>query len=224
MKNFAIVIPVYNEEKTIMTVINEIRSKGYPYIIVNDGSTDNTSKILVENNIRHINIFPNVGKGNAIKEGADWLIWKGYTWIGVVDSDGQISVENIESLLKLKDIHSNTKILIGNRLYNPKEMPKLRLITNKIMSWLVSLLANQKIYDSQCGLKIIHKDVFYLNLKCNSFDFDSEVLIKAGRKGYKILSRPIECIYFKGRVSKMNYLKDCYRFVRLIIRLMLGHN
>ena len=89
------------------------------------------------------------------------------------------------------------------------------------MSWIISKLAGQKIYDSQCGLKIIHKDVFDLDLRCNGFDFETELLIKLGRKGYKILSRPIDCIYFEDRKSKMHPIKDALRFIKLIIKLLL---
>ena len=138
MKDFAIIIPVYNEESTIMKVINEVRNCGYDYIVVNDESTDNTSKILVENHIKHINIFPNMGKGYAIREGADYLFWKGFNWVIICDSDGQTPIKDIDKLLKLRKIHLKARIIVGNRLNNPSNMPIIRLYANKLMSWMVS--------------------------------------------------------------------------------------
>ncbi|GAH67024.1 unnamed protein product, partial [marine sediment metagenome] len=114
------------------------------------------------------------------------------------------------------------RIISGDRLNNPLNMPTIRFIANKLMSWIVSLLAGQSISDSQCGLKIISREVFLnLDFECQGFDFDSEILLKAGRKGYKIVSGEIECIYFKGRKSKIHPVKDLFRFVRLIIKLIV---
>jgi len=225
MKDFAVIIPVFNESSTIMKVINEVRNCGYEFLVVNDGSTDNTSKILVENHIRHINIIPNQGKGFAILEGADYLIRKGFDWIGIVDGDGQIPIKDIAKLLKLRKKKPKPSIICGNRLKNPQNMPIIRLCANKLMSWIVSLLAGVSIPDSQCGLKCINREVFLnLDLNCQGFDFDSEILIKAGKKGYKIVSEEIECIYFKSRVSKINYLRDWYRFTKLILRNITSIN
>ena len=223
MKDFAVIVAVFNEEKTIKKVIDELKCYNYPYIVVNDGSTDNTSKILVENHIKHINIFPNQGKGHAILEGADYLIRKGFDWVIIVDSDGQTPIKDIDKLLKLRKSHPKARIIIGNRLNNHLNMPIFRLCANKSMSWVVSLLAGQKIPDSQCGLKIINREVFLnLDFKCDGFDFESEILIKVGRKGYKIISGDIDCIYFKDRKSKMHPIKDAFRFVRLIIKILFN--
>ena len=216
-KDFAVIIPVFNESSTIIKVVKEICLQSYPYIVVNDGSTDNTSTLLVKNHIKHINIIPNQGKGNAVLEGADYLIRKGFGWIIIVDADLQTPIKDIAKLLKLRQKRPNPHIIIGNRLNNPYNMPIVRLCANKLMSWIVSLLIGQKVQDSQCGLKIINREVFLnLNFKTNGFDFDSEILIKAGRKGYKIVNVPIKCIYFKGRISKINYLRDLWRFIKLV--------
>jgi len=214
--NFAVLIPVYNEEKTIKKAIYKVVKYHYPFLVVNDGSIDKTLNIIKEITDEYLTYNVNRGKGYAIKQGAKYLIDKGYDWIIIVDADGQTPINQINNLLKLRHLYPEAKILMGNRLNNPLNMPKIRLLANKFMSFIISLLIGQKIPDTQCGLKIIHKDIFVLKLKSNNFDFESEMLVKAGRKGYKIVYRDIDCIYFKDRKSKMHPIKDAFRFIKLI--------
>lgn len=218
--NYVVLIPAYNEEKTIQKVIKEVQKYGYDLLVVNDGSTDNSLNIIKKETDNYLTYSKNMGKGYAIKQGAKQAIADGYEWVVIVDGDGQTPIHDIINVWKLHYICPEAKILIGNRFYNPKGMPLLRLKINKVMSWIISKLAGQKIRDSQCGLKIIHKHIFALELKSNSFDFETELLVKAGRKGYKILSRPIDCIYFEDRKSKMHPIKDAFRFIKLIIKLL----
>lgn len=220
--NFAILIPVYNEEKTIKKVVYEVVKYHYPFLVVNDGSTDGTLDIIKRITDEYITYNINRGKGYAIKQGAKYLIEKGYDWIIVVDSDGQSNISNIADVLKLRHTHPKARILMGNRLNNPTNMPTIRFLANIIMSFIISLLSGQKIPDTQCWLKIIHKDVFNLDLKCDRYDFESELLVKAGRKGYQIAYEDIDCIYSKNIKSHQNYIKDWWRFVKLIIKLLIS--
>ena len=220
--NYVVLIPVYNEEETIQKVIKEVQDNSYNLLVVNDGSTDRTLDKIKELTDNYVTYKINMGKGYAIKQGAKQAIANGCEWVIIVDADGQTPIRDIINVWKLHYVCPEAKVLIGNRLYNPKGMQPLRLKVNKVMSWIISKLAGQRIYDSQCGLKIIHKDVFALELKSDGFDFETEMLVKAGRKGYRILSRPIDCIYFKDRKSKMHPIKDALKFIKLIIKLFIS--
>ncbi len=222
--NLAILVPTYNEEKYLIDIIRMLYKSNYSSIIVDDGSTDSTKKILNwldrSNGVDILSYYHNQGKGFAVKRGAYELIKKGFEWMLVFDSDGQNDINDISQFENALKNHPDAKIIIGNRLHDPKNMPKIRYITNKVMSWFVSLLARQKIKDTQCGYRLIHKSVFNLPLKSNRFEFESEMLIKAGRKGYKIISVPIKCIYEEGRISKINPIKDMIRFFQMIKNLL----
>jgi len=220
MKDYALIIPCFNEEKTIAKTINEVRNCGYEFLVIDDGSTDKTLDIIKDTTEFYLTYSQNRGKGYAIKKGAKRLIKEGFNWIIVVDSDGQSNISNIADVLKLRHIHPKTKILIGNRLNNHSNMPTIRFLANKTMSWVISLLSGQNIPDSQCWLKIVHKDVFKLDLKCDRYDFETELLVKAGRKGYQIISENIDCIYSKNIKSHQNYIKDWWRFIKLIVKLL----
>lgn len=136
-----------------------------------------------------------------------------------MDSDGQNSLKDLSTFFTALKIHPNARIIMGNRLHAHKSMPLLRLITNWVMSVLISFIVGQRIYDTQCGYRLVHKDVFKLRIKSNRFEMESEMLLKAGKKEYKIISVPIKCIYHKGRKSKIRPIKDAIRFLKMLRRL-----
>lgn len=214
--NFKILIPFYNEENTLYEVAKTIKQTGYPFLFINDGSTDTSKKII--RNYETYEYYPNQGKGFAIKYGAQVIINQGYDWILVMDSDGQNNVSDISQFISTLSRYPDAKIIIGNRLQDPKNMPIIRYLTNKFMSWIISLLSNQQVPDSQCGMRLVHKNVFLdINLESDRFELESEMLIKAGRVGFPIVSVPIKCIYKKERESKINPLPDIIRFIKMLI-------
>lgn len=223
-ERLCILIPAYNEENTIVGIIENLDESGYPYLIVDDGSEDFTTILTRTYAKRTVGYSINRGKGYAVKFGVE-EIGKEYDWILVADSDGQtpINKDIIEGMLS-QAINYGYKIIVGNRLHNPKDMPLIRLLTNKFMSWLISLLSDNRIIDSQCGFRLIHKDVFDLDIKSDRFEFESEMLIKAGEAGMKIGNIPIPCIYHKNRVSKINPTKDIIRFIKMLWRLFMEEN
>jgi len=218
--NCLIIIPTYNEEKIIENTINSIKKIHYNFIVINDGSTDGTWNILFNKLNKHqkYSYSPNIGKGYAIKIGAKLAFSMGYDYVLIYDADNQFNLDDINQFELALKLNPDAKIIIGNRLHNPKGMPFIRKITNKLMSFIISYLIKQKVYDSQCGFKLIHKDVFNLNLVSNRFDFESELLLKAGKAKMEIVNVPIQCIYFKERISKIHPIKDTIRFIKLLWR------
>jgi len=217
----AILVPCYNEENHINNMISKLNKLSLPYLFVNDGSTDCTHKILHSIQCPYIEYYPNKGKGYAIKKGAKHLIAQGYDYILIIDSDEQNDMNDYSQFVNVLKIHPDAKIVIGNRFHNPQNMPTIRYYTNKCMSWIISKLAHQKITDTQCGFRLVHKEVFKIRTKSLRFEYESEQLIKAGRKGYKIVSTPIKCIYFKDRKSKIRPLQDTFRFFKMLLNIYL---
>ena len=89
------------------------------------------------------------------------------------------------------------------------------------MSWIVTKLIERKIPDSQCGMRLIHKSVFDLDLQSDNFQLESEILLKTGLEGWEIVSVPIKCIYYKGRKSKINSIKDTFRFFKMLFKILM---
>jgi len=224
-EKFSVLIPVYNEENNVLKLADEIEKLGLPYLFVDDGSTDKTLTTLWLKEIPTICYFPNKGKGHAIRLGAGYLISAEFSHILTLDGDGQCALEDIEKFDNKLLFNEDIDIFIGNRMWDNKKMPLLRRWTNKLFSLVITKLSGVSIPDSQCGFRLYSKRIFTdLNLKCNGFDFESEVLIKAGRAGMKIKSIPIQCIYHKERKSKIKIFKDGIRFLKLILFMKFGLN
>lgn len=215
---FTILVPFYNEEIHLRKVADAIKKTGYPSLFVNDGSTDTSLKMIYDFDVE--SYYPNQGKGFAVKFGSQKIFEKGYDWVLVFDADEQNSVEDIPAFETALKNNPDAKIIIGNRLHNPKAMPLFRLFGNTFISWIVSKMAGQRIRDSQCGMRLYHKDVFKINTTTNRYDYETEILVKAGRKGYKIVNVPIQCIYIKNRKSKMNIPKFIWSLIKLYIRFI----
>jgi len=134
-----------------------------------------------------------------------------------MDGDGQHRPEEIPDFIRLAET-SEGNIFIGNRMSKYKNMPLLRVITNHVMSWLISKIAKQKIPDSQSGFRLIKKEVLKkVKFVTSKYETESELLIRASRLGFKIESIPIQTIY-RGEKSQINPFIDTLRFIWFIIR------
>jgi len=106
----------------------------------------------------------------------------------------------------------------------PKGMPFVRVLTNKFMSSVISLICCQHIPDSQCGYRLFTREVIAnVNIKSQKFEIESEILIKLSNKGFRIESVPIKTIYANEK-SKIRPIRDTIRFIRLIIKVFLKGN
>jgi glycosyltransferase involved in cell wall biosynthesis len=220
---FSILIPVYNEENNVVKLADEIEKLGLPFLFVDDGSTDKTLTNMWLKDLPTICYFPNRGKGYAIRLGTNYLISAEFPYILTLDGDGQCALSDIEKFDNELLFNEDVDIFIGNRMWDEKKMPLIRRWVNKLFSLVITKLSGVSIPDSQCGFRLYSKKVFEtLDLKCTGFDFESEVLIKAGRAGMKIKSIPIQCIYNKKRHSKIRVLRDGCRFLKLILSLKIN--
>lgn len=211
-----VIIPAFNESKAIGGIVNTIRKLGLEVLVIDDGSADNTAEIASSCGATVIKNKVNKGKGAALAMGFHYALDKAMEAVITMDGDGQHSPEDIAVFLKtIPDLNSG--IIIGNRMSKNRNMPLVRVLTNKFMSRLISLIIKQEIPDTQCGFRLIKNEVLrVLDLRTCKYDTESEILIKAARSGFKINSVPINTIY-RGEKSKINPLIDTIRFFKLII-------
>jgi len=219
--NIWIVIPAYNEEKTIGTVLSNLKKKKFPVLVVDDGSEDATAKIAKKAGAIVIRNSKNLGKGISLRKGIEYLLKRrNVEYIITMDADNQHSPEDLEKFLE--EVGKGEKFVVGNRMDNPEGMPKIRVYTNRLMSWFISKIVHQKIPDTQCGFRLIKREVLEkLNIETNKFQIESEIIIKAARLGISIKSVPIRSIYYKNTFSKIRPLLDTLRFLLFIFNLLL---
>lgn len=103
-------------------------------------------------------------------------------------------------------------------MFEEHKMPLVRKLTNKFMSWMISLVCHQNIPDSQCGFRLIKREILEkVDLKTRKFEIESELLIKTARLNHKIKSVIIRTIY-AGEKSQINPIFDTLRFIKFILR------
>ena len=212
-----IIIPVHNEAKTIGYLVENLRKKGYDIVVIDDGSSDKSSTIAEEKGAVVFRNDSKEGKALSLQKGFQYALKHNYTGVITMDGDGQHEPDDIETFVSVVK-ESPQVIVAGNRMADTKGMPLIRLLINRFMSLLISMICRQKIPDSQCGYRYISCDILR-NIKpvCRDFEIESEVLIKASKKGYRILSAPIRTIY-SNEESKINPFRDTIRFFRYLAR------
>jgi len=215
-----VLIPAFNEEKGISQLVKDLRTIVEEIIVVDDGSYDKTAAVAAVAGAKVISHKENKGKGVALRTGFQAVIADGADAVITMDGDGQHDWREVPKLIK-KAEESGADIVIGDRMGDTSSMPSIRILTNRLTSWFVSRLGGQKISDSQSGYRLIKRRVLEsVKLETAKYELESEILIKASRKGYTISSIPVRTIYHDGGVSKINPLIDTLRFARLIVRLM----
>jgi len=212
-----VVIPTYNESRTIGDLVNKIRQQNLEVLVVDDGSQDNTFQIAQDNGAKVLRNSSNMGKGVSLIKGFHYAMANDFDAVITMDGDGQHRCEDIPYFIRLAK-YSVSSMFIGNRMFQRQSMPAIRVLTNKFMSWLVSRVSGQEIPDTQCGFRLIKKDVLKkIRLQSSKFEIESELIIKAARSGFKIETVPIKTIY-NNEKSRINPLIDTLRFFHFIIR------
>lgn len=210
-KDTCVLIPAYNEEKNISGLLSKIIEQGYPVLVVDDGSMDQTvsaAKASGAAEVLHLTV--NQGKGAATRHGIRWILEKNYSAVIFMDADGQHDPAELD--LFFDALNQGAQVVIGSRMSDPAGMPWLRRLTNRFMSRLISSLARQTIPDTQCGYRAITKDVLQkINFSTDRFEMDSEILLESARLGAMIKSIPIRSVYEGGK-SRIRPLRDTFRF------------
>jgi glycosyltransferase involved in cell wall biosynthesis len=216
-RRYCVVIPAFDAEKTIGALVRGAKLQGFEVIVVDDGSRDQTASLASAEGALVISHLRNEGKGRALRTGFEHALRASYDGVITMDGDGQHDPTEIEPLVKAGE-YQHAGIAIGNRLTNGASMPRLRWWTNWLMSAIVSALVRHRIPDSQCGFRFIRRELLSeLTLRANRFDIDTELLLGAAARRWKIISVPIRSIYHNER-SHIRPLRDGILFVAQLLR------
>ncbi|MDH4210327.1 MAG: glycosyltransferase family 2 protein [candidate division WOR-3 bacterium] len=220
LRDIGAVIPAFNAEKTISTVINDLVNYGFSrdnIIVVNDGSSDRTEELTKKQGVNLLKHEQNLGKGAALRNGFNLARKSHIKKIFVIDADAQHKVSEIDSFL---EINGRYDITIGERENIFKHMPLDRLLTNRTVNLVVSLLSGVRTTDVQCGFRYIDLKIFdEIELRTNKYEIESEMVIEAARKKFRIGFVPVSTIYGSEK-SHISPMVDTVRFITMAVRFL----
>lgn len=214
-KRTCILIPTYNNGGTISKVIDDVLVYNLDVIVVNDGSTDETAKILSSKYLIHIIAFPeNRGKGKALRAGLTYAAEQGYEYAITIDSDGQHFAKDIPSFLKTIEENPGS-LLIGARNMDQETVPGKSSFGNKFSNFWYWLETGIKGPDTQSGYRLypvqLLRDLKFFTRK---FEFEIEVLVRAAWKGIPIKWVPVT-VYYAPKETRVSHFRPVRDFSRV---------
>ncbi len=211
-----VLIPTYNNERTVEKVITEVLEYTDDLVIVNDGSTDSTAKILSGINTIQLITFPkNKGKGIALREGFKFAAAKGYDYAITLDSDGQHFANDIPTLIHRLQKEKNI-LIVGARNMDQASVPGKSSFGNKFSSFWYWVITGIKLPDTQSGFRL-YPIGHYKTMKfyTGKFEFEIEVMVRSAWKGINVTSEPVSVYYGTDRVSHFRPGPDVFRITML---------
>ncbi|MEM9142433.1 MAG: DUF2062 domain-containing protein [Bacteroidota bacterium] len=220
-----VIVPTYNNAKTLKDVIERVLVQTSDVIVINDGSTDATETILADfPGLTLIQLIKNKGKGNALRLGFRKALAMGFDFAITLDSDGQHFPEDIPVFLDaLKASDTPKLLLIGGRNMGHESVPKASSFGNKFSNFWLWVTTGKTLADTQSGFRLYPiramKDI---TLRTNKFEFEIEAMVRSSWYGISLKNVPIRVLYdAEERVSHYRPLTDFLRISALNTILVL---
>jgi len=218
----AVLIPALNAARTLPEVIREARLQLEPVIVIDDGSTDGTGDAARAAGATVLRHEKNRGKGGALKTGFAWALENGFDGVITLDADGQHLASELPKFLAERAA-GGADLIIGGRSHLFAHMLPRRRMANRFSAASIAFVSGTAITDSQSGFRFYSANLLRnLALRTDGFDLESEVIVRAGRRGYRIVTIPIELGFVDG-ISTSHYkpLKDTLRIAWTVLRARL---
>jgi len=223
LDKICILIPAYNAQETLGFVLKKIEPFKIDTVVVDDGSSDETKRVALENGAQLLEHPLNLGKGAALRTGFQYILQRDYQMVITLDADGQHDPSEIPSLLK---IFQSVKpdILIASRAAEFGKMTFLRRFWNRLGVKAVARLCHSDITDSQSGFRLIRTEVLKgVDLFTSRFETELELLINACKRGFSVLSVPIKTQNVDGTASShFRPVVDTWLVCKIFLRSLLG--
>jgi len=217
-----IIVPAYNAAQTVGDVIRSCREFVSNIVAINDGSRDETAGAAMTAGAEVVTHPINRGKGAALKTGFAWALERGYDIVITLDADGQHLPREIPKFLRARE-ETHADLIIGGRSHLFGEMLPRRRMANRFSAWSISKASGKRITDSQSGFRLYSANLLRnIRLHTDGFDMESEIIVHAGRRGFKVLTIPIDLGFVDG-ISTSHYkpLKDTLRIAWTVTRARL---
>lgn len=219
-----VVIPAYNEEASIIQTVSRLQVYSqYDYLVVNDGSTDRTEELLVENGVRHVRLAVNLGIGGAVQTGYRYAVRHGYDYAVQLDADGQHDPADLDMLLQTAE-RDGADMVIGSRFvretgYQGSPMRRLGIY---YFSLLIRLLTGLEITDPTSGYRVVSRRAMERFALRYPGDYpEVEVLVDLARCGFKVIESSVRMKARQGGVSSITPRRSMYYMMKVTVFSLL---
>ena len=222
-----LIIPAYNEEENILDTCTKISefSDEIDYIVINDGSKDNTLKILRENNINHINLINNLGIGGAVQTGYKYAYENGYDIAIQFDGDGQHDVNYVPNICE-PIVEGKADMVIGTRYLDKNESQfqstVMRRLGSNIISFFIKVCTGKKITDPTSGFRAVNKKIIEEFAKEYPTDYpEPESTVCMLCKNYKVTEVPVSMNERQGGTSSIRFWKSADYMIKVVFTIII---
>lgn len=197
-ERYTALIPALNAERTLMPVVRACLQQIADVLLVDDGSTDRTGEVAAAAGARVLRHEVNRGKGAALKTGFAWALENGFDGVVTLDADGQHLPSEIPKFIRARR-ETSAELIIGSRRHLFAGMLPRRRLANTFSAWAIAMASGTEVDDSQSGFRLYSANLLRsVRLVSDGFDMESEVIIRAGRLGLKVITVPIELGFVDG--------------------------
>ena len=221
-ERIAALIPAFDAERSLGDVVRGTRDEVETVIVIDDGSSDRTSDVARACGAVVLRHAVNRGKGSALKTGFARALADGFDGVVTLDADGQHLPGEIPKLLRARR-DSGADLIIGGRAHHFDAMTPRRRMANRFSAWSISRASGTTVTDSQSGFRFYSADLLRnVVLRTDGFAMESEVIVRAGRGGYPIVTVPIELGFVAGEAtSHYRPLHDTLQIAWTVFRTRL---
>ncbi|MDO5608177.1 MAG: DUF2062 domain-containing protein [Capnocytophaga sp.] len=218
-----VLMPTYNNAKTLARIIDGVLALTSDVIVINDGATDDTFRILESyKSLEVIHLHKNKGKGAALQAGFGRALELGYEYAITIDSDGQHYPEDIAVFLDGYTQHPKPLLLIGSRNMQHESVPGGSSFGNNFSNFWYRFETGIRLSDTQSGFRLYPLQALPKRFFTNRFEFEIEVIVRAAWNGITVKNVPIQVLYDPAeRVSHFRPYKDFARISLLNTALVI---
>ncbi len=212
-----VIIPTYNNGGTLAQVIDDVLQFTDQVLVVNDGSTDNTSELLLNYpDIQKVDYEPNVGKGWALRQAFRKALELGYQNAITIDADGQHFPADLPTFLDAQEQHPGA-LLIGSRNIQTEGMPSKNTFANKFSNFWFWVETGLTLPDTQSGFRLypIHR-LRNMRFFTKKYEFEIEVMVRAQWKGIDIIPIPVR-VYYPPEGERVSHFRPLRDFTRISV-------
>lgn len=217
MMKTLVIIPAFNEQDSILSLVKEVTSYGYDYLVMNDCSTDNTKTILENNNISYLDLPVNLGLAGVTQAGFKYAADFNYDCVICIDGDGQHLPEYMNSLIS--EVENGYDYVVGSRFVDKKKPFSLRMLGSRFLCLCIRLKTGKNVSDPTSGMRALGKKVINEFSKSMNFYAEPDALCHIIHKGYSVKEVQVT---MKDRETGVSYFHNPLKSIYFMLAVSLS--